>query len=67
MAFYRNNNLYHNNSISVLSISWFSITVCTSPTTGLDLLEYIMVTKDTVHEIHRKIGGHHVYTDYKYE
>ena len=58
VAFYRDNNLYHNsNSVSVLSISWFSIHSEYFPNNRTsDLLEYIVAVNDTLHEIDRKIA-----------
>ena len=49
VAFYRNINLYHNsNSVSVLSISWFSIHSEYFPNNRTpDLLEYMVATNDT--------------------
>ena len=43
VAFYRNDNLYHNsNSVSVFSVSWFFICNRTP-----DLLEYTVATNNT--------------------
>ena len=66
VAFYRNDNLYHNSkSISVLSVSWFSIHSEYFPNnTTPDLLEYMVAAKDTLRKIDRKICGHRVCADY---